>query len=66
MRFFRTNFSRRTLVQNAGIVAGAEAFLGLGSSATVQSQSASPVAATVNLAPWRSLAIVITTLITFE
>jgi type 1 glutamine amidotransferase len=41
MKFFRTNFSRRTLVQNAGIVAGA-GLLGLGAGATVQSQSTSP------------------------
>ena len=65
MKFFRTNFSRRTLVQNAGIVAGA-GLLGLGTGATVQSQSTSPARGTVSLAPWRSLAIAITTLITFE
>ena len=41
MKFFRTNFSRRTLVQNAGIVAGA-GLLGLGTGATVHPQSASP------------------------
>ncbi len=34
MRFFPTNFSRRTLFQNAGIVAGA-GLLGLGAGATV-------------------------------
>jgi hypothetical protein len=37
---FRTNFSRRTLVQNAGIVAGA-GLLGLGAAPAVQSQPAS-------------------------
>ena len=40
MKFIRTNFSRRTLVQNAGIVAGA-GLLGLGTAATVHPQSAS-------------------------
>ena len=65
MKFFRTNFSRRPLVQNAGIVAGA-GLLGLGSPATVQSQSASPARGNGKPAPWRSLATAITTLITFE
>src|ERR1700679_2485801 len=40
MRFFRTNISRRALVQNAGIVAGA-GLLGLAASENVRSQSAS-------------------------
>src|ERR1700721_2204730 len=35
---FRTNFSRRTLVQNAGIVAGA-GLLGLGAAPAMQSQT---------------------------
>jgi type 1 glutamine amidotransferase len=39
MKFFRTNFSRRSLVKNAGLVAGA-GLLGLGSAPAVQSQSA--------------------------
>jgi hypothetical protein len=39
MKLFRTNFSRRALVRNAGMVAGA-GLLGLGTGATVQSQSA--------------------------
>jgi type 1 glutamine amidotransferase len=39
MKFFRSNFSRRTLVQNAGIVAGA-GLLGLGTRGTGQSQAA--------------------------
>ena len=38
MKFFRTNFSRRAMVQNAGIVAGA-GLLGLRAGATLQSQS---------------------------
>ena len=37
MRLFRTSFSRRTLVQRAGMLAGA-GLLGLGTSAPVQSQ----------------------------
>ena len=41
MKLFRTNISRRTLVQNAGIVAGA-GLLGLAASENVQSQAASP------------------------
>jgi type 1 glutamine amidotransferase len=41
MKFLRTKFSRRSLVQNAGIVAGA-GLLGLGSGPAVQSQPASP------------------------
>jgi type 1 glutamine amidotransferase len=41
MKIFRTNLSRRTLVQNAGMVAGA-GLLGLGAGATVQSQAAAP------------------------
>ena len=40
MKFFRTNFSRRALVQNAGIVAGA-GLLGLGTAPTMESQPAS-------------------------
>ena len=36
MKFFRSNFSRRALVQNAGLVAGA-GLLGLGTGATGQS-----------------------------
>ncbi|MGB8537958.1 MAG: hypothetical protein WCD57_16170, partial [Acidobacteriaceae bacterium] len=39
MKLFRTNLSRRALVQNAGIVAGA-GLLGLGTGTTAQSQSA--------------------------
>jgi type 1 glutamine amidotransferase len=39
MKLFRTNFSRRALVRNAGMVAGA-GLLGLGTAASVQSQSA--------------------------
>jgi type 1 glutamine amidotransferase len=39
MKFFRTNFSRRSLVKNAGLVAGA-GLVGLGSAPAVQSQSA--------------------------
>ncbi len=39
MKFFRSQFSRRTLVQNAGIVAGA-GLLGLGTGTTAQSQAA--------------------------
>jgi type 1 glutamine amidotransferase len=39
MKLFGTNFSRRALVRNAGMVAGA-GLLGLGTGATVQSQSA--------------------------
>jgi type 1 glutamine amidotransferase len=38
MKFFRTNFSRRSLVKNAGLVAGA-GLVGLGSAPAVQSQS---------------------------
>jgi type 1 glutamine amidotransferase len=38
MTFFRTNLSRRSLVQNAGLVAGA-GLLGLGTGATLQSQT---------------------------
>jgi len=38
MKLFGTKFSRRTLVQNAGIVAGA-GLLGLGTGATLQSQA---------------------------
>ena len=41
MKSLRTKFSRRSLVQNAGIVAGA-GLLGLGSGPAVQSQPASP------------------------
>jgi type 1 glutamine amidotransferase len=41
MKLLRTNISRRTLVQNAGIVAGA-GLLGLAASESVQSQSAAP------------------------
>jgi type 1 glutamine amidotransferase len=41
VKLLRTNLSRRTLVQNAGIVAGA-GFLGLAASESVQSQSATP------------------------
>jgi hypothetical protein len=41
MKLFRTNISRRTLVQNAGIVAGA-GLLCLAASENVQSQAASP------------------------
>jgi type 1 glutamine amidotransferase len=40
MKWFRTNFSRRALVQNAGIVAGA-GLLGLGATPAVESQPAS-------------------------
>jgi hypothetical protein len=40
MKFFGTKFSRRTLVQNAGIVAGA-GLLGLGTSESMQSQLSS-------------------------
>jgi type 1 glutamine amidotransferase len=40
MKFFRTNLSRRALVQNAGIVAGA-GLLGLGATPAVESQPAS-------------------------
>ncbi len=40
MEFLGTKFSRRTLVQNAGIVAGA-GLLGLGTSESVQSQLSS-------------------------
>jgi type 1 glutamine amidotransferase len=40
MNFFRTKFSRRSLVQNAGIVAGA-GLLGLGTTPAVESQPAS-------------------------
>jgi type 1 glutamine amidotransferase len=40
MKFFRKNFSRRALVQNAGMVAGA-GLLGLGTAPAVQSQPAS-------------------------
>ena len=36
MKFFRSNFSRRVLVQNAGLVAGA-GLLGLGTGAVGQS-----------------------------
>ena len=39
MKFFGTNFSRRTLVQNAGIVAGA-GLLGLGTGTAAQLQAA--------------------------
>jgi type 1 glutamine amidotransferase len=39
MKFFPTNFSRRSLVKNAGLVAGA-GLVGLGSAPAVQSQSA--------------------------
>jgi type 1 glutamine amidotransferase len=39
MKFFRSNFSRRSLVKNAGLVAGA-GLVGLGSAPAVQSQSA--------------------------
>jgi type 1 glutamine amidotransferase len=39
MKLFGTNFSRRALVRNAGMVAGA-GLLGLGTGATVESQSA--------------------------
>jgi type 1 glutamine amidotransferase len=39
VKFFGTNFSRRTLVQNAGIVAGA-GLLGLGTGTAAQSQAA--------------------------
>jgi hypothetical protein len=38
MEMLRTRFSRRALVQNAGVVAGA-GLLGLGATASLQSQS---------------------------
>ena len=54
---FDTKFSRRTLVQNAGIVAGA-GLLGLGSAPAVESQPASH-------APWPLSETATTTPITF-
>ena len=49
MKFFRSNFSRRVLVQNAGLVAGA-GLLGLGTGAMC---SRNLRGSTESHAPWR-------------
>ena len=58
MKFFPTRLSRRALVQNAGIVAGA-GLLGLGAGAAVEDRSPRG-----KPARWRSSATAITTPIT--